>query len=80
MLFRFASVSLDLTGESGVWNFDNFEHYPGRASLDLNVFITSLAALLAYVFIHGHEVLSCRYIVLTITSSSSCPLFYDPFE
>lgn len=59
-----------LTGESGIWNLDNFEQYPGRTGLDLNVFITSLAAR-AYdfhVFIHGCDVL----IVLLV----QCPYSY----
>ena len=58
------------TGESGIWNLDNFEQYPGRTGLDLNVFITSLAAR-AYdfhVFIHGCDVL----IVLWV----QCPYSY----
>ena len=59
-----------LTGESGIWNLDNFEQYPGRTGLDLNVFITSLAAR-AYdfhVFIHRCDVL----IVLLV----QCPYSY----
>ena len=43
--FRFASVGsgrfMVLPGESGIWNSDDFEHDPGRASLDLS---SSLAA------------------------------------